>query len=211
MQFSKRAAIALLGGVSIAGIAGASAATLGTLSSTSLGSGDSVVAARGGQGGRGNARFLSNSRRAPSFAEQGEFGEEHWMRLEVKLLADAALIGFPNSGKSTLIRVLCGLLRHQQGHVTFDGREIDDWLTRSPQELRRPAKSQKYELTHRDGNGEIFFGAKLEYADMQTCITYRHAPGLWKSAVPKFDAKALPRSAQRLARSSRCCFTGAQA
>jgi len=68
--------------------------------------GDSVVAARGGQGGRGNARFLSNSRRAPSFAEQGEFGEEHWLRLEVKLLADAALIGFPNSGKSTLISVI---------------------------------------------------------------------------------------------------------
>jgi len=61
------------------------------------------VAARGGRGGRGNARFLSNARRAPGFAEQGEYGEEHWLRLEVKLLADAALVGFPNSGKSTLI------------------------------------------------------------------------------------------------------------
>ena len=68
--------------------------------------GDTFVAARGGQGGRGNARFLSNSRRAPSFAEQGEYGEEHWMRLEVKLLADAALVGFPNAGKSTLISVI---------------------------------------------------------------------------------------------------------
>ena len=68
--------------------------------------GDRYVAARGGRGGRGNARFLSNSRRAPGFAEQGEYGEEHWLRLEVKLLADAALVGFPNAGKSTLISVV---------------------------------------------------------------------------------------------------------
>jgi GTP-binding protein len=65
--------------------------------------GDAWLAARGGRGGRGNARFLSNRRRAPSFAEQGEVGEEQWLYLELKLMADVALVGFPNSGKSTLI------------------------------------------------------------------------------------------------------------
>ncbi|MGI9602963.1 MAG: GTPase ObgE [Acidimicrobiales bacterium] len=65
--------------------------------------GDRYLAAAGGQGGKGNARFLSNRRRAPSFAEQGEAGHEQWLRLELKLLADVAIVGFPNVGKSTFI------------------------------------------------------------------------------------------------------------
>ena len=60
-------------------------------------------AALAGRGGRGNARFLSNARRAPTFAEQGEWGEQRWLRLELKLLADVAIIGMPNAGKSTFI------------------------------------------------------------------------------------------------------------
>ncbi|MDP9404179.1 MAG: GTPase ObgE [Actinomycetota bacterium] len=66
-------------------------------------SGHRFLAAEGGRGGRGNASFLSNRRRAPSFAEQGEVGEEQWLNLELKLMADVALVGFPNAGKSTLI------------------------------------------------------------------------------------------------------------
>jgi GTP-binding protein len=65
--------------------------------------GQRVLIARGGKGGRGNAAFVSPSRKAPTFAEQGEYGEETDVRLEMKLLADAALIGYPNAGKSTLI------------------------------------------------------------------------------------------------------------
>jgi GTPase len=65
--------------------------------------GQSVVAARGGKGGKGNAAFVSPSRKAPTFAEQGEYGEETEVVLELKLLADAAIVGYPNAGKSTLI------------------------------------------------------------------------------------------------------------
>ena len=65
--------------------------------------GDQIVVARGGMGGRGNASFTSQSRRFPSFCETGEVTEESWINLELRLLADVALVGFPNAGKSTII------------------------------------------------------------------------------------------------------------
>lgn len=67
-----------------------------------------------------------------------------------------------------------------------------------PQDLRRPAKSQKYALTHRDGNGEILFGATHEYHDMQTLVTYEHDPAAWKGPAPGIADKELPRTLQLL-------------
>ncbi|MCU1378980.1 MAG: GTPase Obg, partial [Acidimicrobiales bacterium] len=78
----------------------------GTVLADLVREGDRWLAAEGGRGGRGNASFLSNRRRAPSFAEQGEVGQERWLKMELKLMADVALVGFPNAGKSTFISVV---------------------------------------------------------------------------------------------------------
>ena len=67
---------------------------------------DKFIAAKGGRGGRGNASFVSQRFKFPSFAEKGEETEEIWLNLELRLIADVALAGFPNAGKSTLISML---------------------------------------------------------------------------------------------------------
>lgn len=67
-----------------------------------------------------------------------------------------------------------------------------------PTQMRRPANSQRHKLTHRDGHGEIFFGGQLEYHDLQTFITYTHAPVDWSKITPVFDAKVLPRTIKKL-------------
>ncbi len=107
----------------------------GTVIADLVSEGEEVLAVSGGRGGRGNAAFVNPGNRAPAVAEQGEYGRSAWFVLEMKLLADAALVGFPNAGKSTFIARVSAAkpkianypfttLEPNLGVVSFDGREF---------------------------------------------------------------------------------------
>lgn len=127
-----------------------------------------------------------------------------FIRDSEEVLPTASLLFQPV--KILSVRSSSGGVTYEEGRdftVTPGTREISlpegsRIASKTAAELRRPAGSQRHKLTHRDGNGEILFGATSEYHDMQTIVSYRHEGSDWKGVKPGFAGEQLPRSIQKL-------------
>lgn len=86
----------------------------------------------------------------------------------------------------------------QNGGTTVTLPAASQIVSVTPDALRRPADSQPYQLTHRDGNGEILFGPKLEYHQMQTMVTYKKASSVWPETTPTYQPELLPKTIAKL-------------
>ena len=78
-----------------------------------------VCIAKGGRGGRGNVHFKSSTNQTPMFAEWGKYGQAYVIKLELKLLANVGLVGFPNAGKSSLLAAVLTKARPEIGNYPF--------------------------------------------------------------------------------------------